>query len=136
MNNPQCAPGFFNQNPKSMDFFALMLHLYIKQLKISWKKNIFHLASKTEILKKRIFYTKTCSLMAFFSLVYRIDIWKPNDKFFFNNSDLSYIKLQYKRRPGVTGGTTRTSPGDFWGFHYISGRKKKKVPVVSKPRPK
>ena len=38
--------------------------------------------------------------------------------------------------PGGMGGTTRTSPGDFWefdSFHKLKIRSFRRVPVVSKP---
>ena len=56
---------FPTQTKKSMDIFTFILQLL--DISESVEKDICHQASKTVILKKQIFYTKTCSMMAFSS---------------------------------------------------------------------
>ena len=77
------CPWLFQPKPKSPWTFSLLYCNYIWDRSESVEKNICHQVSKTEILKKLIFYTIICSLMAFFSHVYRSDFWKPDDRCFF-----------------------------------------------------
>ena len=75
---------FSQPKPKSPWNFSLLYYRYVLDRSESVEKNICHQASKTVILKKQIFHTKTCSFMAFFSHVYSSEIWKPDDRWFFN----------------------------------------------------
>ena len=83
---------FFQPKPKGPWTFSLLYYRYIKDRSESVEKNVCHKVSKTIILEKRIFCTKTCSLMAFFRQVYRYKFWKPDDRWFFQ---LNLICLMY-----------------------------------------
>ena len=40
LKDSQCAPGFFNPQKKSMDFFTFILQVYMRQIRISWKNHL------------------------------------------------------------------------------------------------
>ena len=75
-------PSCFQPRPKFPWNFLLLGFSCIKRSSESVKKNICHQSSKRVILKKQVFFTKTCSLVPFSSHVCSSEFWKLDDRCF------------------------------------------------------
>ena len=77
----QCAPSIFNLDQK---FHGLpcfwSFHTYKRVQNQSRKTSVIR--SKRVILKRQVFYTKSCLLMAFSRHVYSGEFWKLDDRCF------------------------------------------------------